>query len=339
MATRGFASLFSAGLVTVCLMASPGPATAQDMNISLSRLREPRLDASGAPVPDQFVGDDASWRRVMSQFGGALIPPVLTPAGTYGIKGIYLGLESWITGISSNANYWFDAVEGDRAGRTRSRFVNDALVWGRAQVRKGLPFGFELGGSLGYLANTSYWALGLELRWALFSGFREDIGWIPDVAFRAAVNTMIGDPEFSMTVPSVELIVAQPIVIADTVELTPYVAGQWALIFADSEPVDLTPGVQAAELCDPDPTTPDGTGGGAPPYCRGDGSDLDNSYVFPRVRSSRWRGVIGAQVRYQWFTFLTAFAFDLLKPGEADGSIPLSLPRQWQLDFGVGASL
>lgn len=339
-------------MVVLAALSAPASANAQDMNIALSRLRLPQSsDPVGNPVAGcdprarDFCPDNDGYRRVMTQFAGSMIPPILTPAGTRGVRGMYIGFETWLTGIDNSPDTevgraWFRAAEGDGVGgdTTQSRFVDGVLAWGRLNVRKGLPLGFELGTNVGYLANTSYWTLGLEVRWALWEGFREEIGWIPDVAVRAAVQTMMGDGEFNVTVPSLDLIISEPFVVANSVEITPSLMGQVAWTFVDSELVDLTPETSAFTTCRPDPRTPE-AGFGSPPYCRGDGTELNHNVVFPRLRSTRVRIGAGLQVRYEWFALLGSFLFDAATPGELDGSLPADIPRQWQVDLGFGLTL
>jgi hypothetical protein len=328
-------------LLVLAALWAPSPASAQDMNLALSRLRT----STGCASDVAYCRDDDAYRRVMTQFAGSMIPPVLTPAGTRGVRGIYVGFESWLTGIDNDdtsavGQSWFRAVEGDGMGTSteQSRFADGVLAWGRLNVRKGLPFGFEIGTNVGYLANTSYWTLGLEIRWALFEGFREEVGWIPDLAVRGAVQTLMGDGEFNVTVPSVDLILSEPFVVANSVEITPSLMGQVAFVFVDSELVDLTPETTAFEACSPDPRTPT-DGFGSPPYCRSDGSELNTNVVFPSLRSTRVRFGGGLQIRYEWFTLLSSFLMDAVTPAELDGDLPEDLPRQWQVDLGVGLTL
>lgn len=329
----------------------PTSAAAQDMNIALSRLRitaeDPAVvpgtacpstfNEAGMPRERGFCRDDGAWRRVMTQFGGSLIPPILTNAGTRGVRGIYVGFESWLTGIDNDQEYWHRAVEGDGGSMdpSRSRFTDNVLAWGRFNVRKGLPFGFELGTNIGYMANSTYWTLGLEIRWALWEGFREDVGWIPDLAVRAAVQTLLGDGEFNVTVPSIDFILSQPFVVGSSVEITPSAFFQFAWVFADSELVDLNPDVSAFDTCDPDPTTPtpDST---SPPYCRSNGMELNHNVVFPSIRSTRARVGGGLNIRYEWFTVMGSFVMDAVTPAELDNQLPEDIPRQWQVDMGIG---
>lgn len=323
-------------LVLAATLLAAAPASAQDMNIAVSRLGVP---ADPADTSRDFTRDDGAWRRVMTQLGGSLLPPIITSVGTRGVRGIYVGFESWFTGISNQQEYWHRAAEGDGVGydpaNPRARFVDPILAWGRFNVRKGLPFGFDLGTSIGYLANTTYWTLGLEIRWALFEGFRTDVGWIPDIAIRAAVQTMMGDGEFNITVPSVDLILSEPFVVGNSVEITPSVYGQVAWVFADSELVDLTPENPAFPSCAPDPLTP-GPGSTSPPYCTGDGRELNNNVVFPSLRSMRARIGGGLQIRYEWITVLGSILVDAVPPSDLDDSLPDDLPQQWQANVAIG---
>jgi hypothetical protein len=322
-------------------------ASAQDMNLALSRLDQPCMEGGMTRCQD----DDA-YTRVMTQFAASLIPPVLTPAGTRGVRGIYIGFETYITGIDNSEDYWHRAVEGDGGGAddSMSRFVDPVLAWGRFNIRKGLPFGFELGANISYLANTTYWAPGLEIKWSLFEGFRDGVGWIPDFAVRAAVQTMVGDGEFNVTVPSLDFVLSEPFIVANTVEITPTIFGQIAWMFVDSELVDLSPETSAfgpaqdgTQGCNPDPRTPPHPEPSPttddPPYCRGDGSELNDNVVFPSLRSMRARLGAGLQIRYEWFTVLGAFSFDVVPPAELDSDLPSDLPRQWQVSVGVGVTL
>lgn len=312
------------------------------MDLALSRLRivaeDPAIRPEGpclSEISGQFCPDQTAFRAVTSQFAGAMIPSVLLPAHTRGMRGIHVGVESSITGISSGRDDWARATEGDLPGESRNRFVDPVLAWNRLHVRKGLPFGFEIGGSAGFLVNSSYWALGIDVRWAVLEGFRAQNSsfYFPSVSIRGAVQTLIGEPELNVTVPSLDLSVGERFIIADTVEISPYVGTQVAWIFADTELVDLTPERDAFAECNPDPASMSGS-----LSCRsGDGTDFNNDAVFANLRSLRARMFFGAQVRYEWFAITSAFSFDLMKPAELDETLP-NLPRQWRIDIGLGVS-
>lgn len=374
----GRSLLGGARLCGVCLawalawIAVSGTASAQRMDLALSRLRIAAADSSpgcprsfGAGLSRDFCQDDEAWRSLATQFAGTMVPPILLPGHTRGMRGIYVGLESSITGIDSGQDYWARGTEGDDRSAERNRFVDGVLAWNRLNVRKGLPFGFEIGTNMGFLVNTAYWTLGLEVRWSLLEGLRlrNSSVYLPSLSVRGAVQTLIGDSEFNVTVPSVDVMIGERIIVGDTVEISPFVGGQVAFVFADTELVDLTPGPYQADRtgasgtpdgvpedysgdavarCDPNPYPPGHAMGppiGAdPPYCRGDPTDINHDIVFPRLRSTRARMFVGTQVRYEWFALTASFSFDLLAPYELDAEVPDSIPRQWQVNVGTGVS-
>lgn len=339
------------------------------MDIALSRLRVDVGDPT-CPLdsghPQMYCQDDGAWRSLMTEFTGALIPPMLTPARTRGPRSFFVGIDTSITGIRGDARlvlpngmsggqYWHTGTEGERRSTVggaagENNQVDNVLAWTRLTMRKAFPFGFELGTNIGYLVNTSYWALGLEIRWALLEGWLSRDWWVPDIAVRGAVQTMVGDQEFSATVATVDLTISNAIIIGDAFELTPMLAGQVSWTWADTNLVDLTPGISAFAQCNPDPATPTMAGD---PVCRGSGSDYNNNAVFPALRVMRPRILAGLQGRYEVFTLMGSFSIDAVPPGDIssnnlhtvpDPSDPmgrtrsLQLDRQWRVDIGVGLS-
>lgn len=282
------------------------------MDTTLARLR---LDNGTGG----FRPDDDAWRSLVLQQGAALAQPMLEPARTLGYGGFYIGLEGAITGISSDAEYWHVGTEGDAnaAAEGRNRFPAGALYWQRLNIRKGLPFGFELGSSGGHLFGTGQWTLGFSLKWSLFEGFRTGVfGFIPDVAIRGSVQTMIGDNEYHLTVPTMDIVVSKPFVFGHVITLSPYVGFQEAWIYGTSEVVDLTPGVDAFTMM----------------------ADYANNATFATVHATRSRGFVGAQARFQALTIATTFALDLSSPGNGGSTNALNLSSQWTWAFSLGLS-
>lgn len=328
--------------VVLCsgVLAFAEPAAAQ-MNLALSRLAVP--SSPGDPLCDSntplgsaraFCADNDAWRRLATDFAGSLIPPLLTPARTRGPRSFYIGMEVFLTPIVPGADHWRRGTEGPGTSTStgENRFADSVLAWTRLELRKALPFGFELGTSLGFLPNSTYWTLGLEVRWALLEGWLSDDWWVPDLAVRGAVQTLLGDSEFNTTIASVDLTLSNSVIVGDELEISPYLAGQLSWTFADTELVDLTPNVNSFDTCAPVP-------GGTVPMCRGgSGDDYNNNVVFDSIRTMRARMIFGLQARYEVFTLTGAFAFDLVPPGELDSSIPDDIDRQYQINIGVGLS-
>lgn len=334
-------------LVLLATLLVPAAASAGDMDVTLARLRAPpgpdTCPAMGDNgLPRMYCADEDAWRRLTSQLGFSLAPPVLSPARTTGYGGLYVGVEGWVTGIDSDADYWQVGTEGDEGSLDRNRFPDSTLIWSRLVARKGFPFGIELGTSFAKLLNTSYWAWGLEVKWALVEGFRYAFGTVlPDIAVRGMVNTMVGDPEFNLTVPSLDFVVSKRITVAGTAVITPILSYQIAWIFADSELVDLTPEIDAFDECRPETDSSSTTCTRDPasiPSGRGPGEDYNNNTTFDELRATRQRLAIGVRGEYQALTLTATFTFDLAKPGDQDDEVPDDLPRQWTVAAGAGLS-
>ncbi|MCS6798088.1 MAG: hypothetical protein NZ898_06115 [Myxococcota bacterium] len=347
--------------VAGCLGWSASNVHADDMDISLARLRIPTggefapdplpagceaMDARGGRR--SFCPDDEAWARLMAELGFASAPPVLTGARTAGYGGFRVAIEGWVTGIDSGSRHWRLGTEGDPNAGSESdrgspginRFPSSALVWTRTSIRKGFPLGFELGTSLGHLLDTSLWSWGLEVKWSPFEGFRRGIGVIPDLAVRGMVQTVTGDPEFNLTVPSFDVTLSKPFTVMGVGRITPILALQWAFIFADSELVDLTPDVDAWDECRPEPGT-SGTCTRDPrtdplPDGRVPGEDYNNNAVFAQVRHTRTRLVLGVEGEYRALRLAGTFAFDVVPPEDADADAPRDLPRQWSVAASIG---
>jgi hypothetical protein len=131
----------------------------------------------------------------------------------------------------------------------------------------------------------------------------------------------------------------RPITIAGSAVVSPFITGQLAWIFADSELIDLTPNIDAYDECRPatsgDMSSCQRTE--ALPDGRMPGEDYNNNATFDQVRTSRFRLTFGVQGRYEAITLAASFSFDLVKPGD-DEDLPDDLNRQWVTTFGAGAT-
>ncbi len=337
--------MLAAGLASPTLLL-PATASAQRMDLALSRLSispgTPGCDVDAAST--MACADNGEWRQLITEFTGALIPPTLTPATTRGPSSFYVGLDTSITGISASSRFWHRGTEGQTLMGDENRQVDGALAFTRVTIRKAFPFGFELGTNIGYLVNTSYWALGLEIRWSILEGWLSHDWVVPDIAFRGSVQTLVGDQEFNATVAMADVTISNGIIIGDAFELTPITGGGVAWTWSDSELVDLTPGTNAFASCIPDPNPPT-TG---PTTCGGSPNDFNNNAVFASIRTLRPRAFVGLQARYEAFTLTGMFSGDLIPPTDigsnglvgnanpGDTAPRLSIDRQWRIDIGLG---
>lgn len=338
--------------------------------------------AGGGQAFAQCLPDNQLWANLVNELGGAFAPSTSTPAMTLGLAGVYVGYELGVTNLNRNSEYWTRGSEGSAtsnvgSGTSSIRDRGDAAaIISRLHVRKGLPFGFELGTQASYMHSSSIWAIGLDLRWSPFEGFRRGVGYIPDLAIRGAVNTLVGQAQLNLTVVDVDVSLSKRFTVGGSVRITPVLGAQMLFIFGDSGVIDLTPTRSAYAECPrqqiryvPDSSSPSMLagqlqcgGGGTLPTAGGQAippelNDTRNNGVFAPMRIRRVRGFFGLQVQWQILTFGVQFSADLTEPafistpssdagrplttGATGGAIqraPLQLADygQWTSNFSVG---
>lgn len=335
----------------------------------------------GGQAYAQCLPDNELWANLVNELGGALAPSISTPAMTLGIAGVYVGYELAVTNLNRTAPYWGRGTEGSAtanvgSGTASIRDRGDAAaIVSRIHVRKGLPFGFELGTQASFLHSSSIWAIGLDLRWAPFEGFRRGVGYLPDFAVRGAVNTVVGQSQLNLTIVDVDASLSKRFSIGG-VRLTPVLGAQMLFIFGDSGVIDLTPSRSAWAECPrqqvryvPDTSSPSmlagqlqcGAGGTLPSVggvsIPGELNDTRNNAVFAPMRIRRVRGYFGLQFQWEILTVMANLSFDLADPaffsepsadaGRPDttatgGAItrrPIQLASYGQWTMGISAGL
>ncbi|MDB4993696.1 MAG: hypothetical protein JWM74_1128 [Myxococcaceae bacterium] len=317
--------------------------------------QDPEVAVKAGQLPNAFPcrPDNVAFRNMVSELGFAIAPNAFHPARTTGLGGVALTLEASFTKINSNAlsratdgtttNYWQKGTEGTRDVNTKSsanfNLSPDSLIQIYSlKARKGLPYGLELTGSLGYVSNTTLWVGGADLRWSLLEGFRTGaLGIVPDFSIGGGVRTLTGTSKFNLTTVGIDAQVSKPITLADSAVITPYLGYQRLIILGDSLIVDGTPNVDALQQCGyagPDPQS------GAP-TCRHKlsngadaNADFNNNFTFEKVRTHRHRGIFGVSYRYEILFLASQFLIDLTPP---DAENPgLNSTRQWTLSFEAG---
>ena len=372
-----------AGLLA-SLVAVPSIAAADTNDLALNRLSYYENSGRGMPPYDfRFAGgcgtsdtgfatcqpDNHLFANLVNELGGVFAPPLLAPSRSLGFNGLYFGYENSVTGINSSASaeYWRRGTVGnaptDTMGNGTSRFrstIPDQLFVSHFHIRKGFPYGFELGLHANWLHDSSMVTLGLDIRWALFEGFHSGIGYLPDLSVRGSVSTMVGNSQLYLTIVGVDAMIGKPVPIAGVVTITPYAGAQGLIIFGDSTVIDLSPTRSAYQECTRrQPDYANGSlgclsGSGAPMVGE---NDSHNEQVFTAMRILRVRGAAGLRFRFNMFTFSGEFMYDLLEPqrlaNNSDGTNPwagqgrpdangnradlsMEYPHQWQVTFGAG---
>jgi hypothetical protein len=315
--------------------------------------------------------NNAAWANMMAELGMAIAPPAFHPARTTGLSGFALSLEANFTHINADASvpnpggqvgpsggtttqYWHYGTQGSVDPNTKAYSITNNQPDSILQVyslnaRKGLAYGFEITGSLGYMANTSLWVGGADVHWSLLEGFRTGaLAYFPDVAIGGGVRTLGGSPKFFLTTVGLDAQVSKPFTLADSAVLTPYVGAQRVIIFADSTVVNLVPSVDPLQICGYEgtnaPGNPNAPGNtthvyDGSPVCKNGGAtpnSFNNLTVFDKVRDHRWRGIVGLDYRYEVLYLAAQFAMDITDPAAENHNLGIVGDKQWTLSLQTG---
>jgi hypothetical protein len=334
-ALQNWKSLQRAALVCALLVCgSPARVQAGDMDPELTRLSQ----SCGADAVASMCPDNASFELLAMELAGALAPTVRSGAATGGERSFYVGLSSAVSSIRGQQRYWARGTRGADPTAMQNDAVDSLLSFHRLDVRKGLPFGFEVGSSVGFGMNTSLWVVAAELKLALFEGFRSGLGALPDVALRAVTQAVVGSTQLSLQTQALDITLSKPFSMHQEHTLTPLLALQLLFLRAHSSAVDFTPRESAWASCDPSPML----ASGALPLCQStDGArELANTASFRDVSRTRVRMFLGAEERYRLLSIALTLGFDLITPSvprEAAGEgLPETLLRQFSLQLAGG---
>lgn len=231
---RAFAA--TVGLLGVAALAA-GPAHAGDNDPALQRLCRGYNPSQTPATPcGTNVGpDQAAFKKLAREYAFALAPKLLSPAETLGVNGFQFGLLYGASTIHSDETYWKRGVEDESPPSALHTLTLD--------MRKGLPFSFEMEGQATYLLDSELWAFGGSVKWAL----NEAVDQFPvDLAVRGGVSHMVGSTQLSLTMVSVDAVLSRSFGVGGVVNIGPYLAYSPVLTFARSGVIDATPGTSTA---------------------------------------------------------------------------------------------
>lgn len=346
-------------------------ANANPMDLAPERLTQPctpnpvpcggaQLNAAGTGFDTNYLrADNDAWAKLMSTYAMAIAPTAMHPARTTGYGGFELSLFGTFTTIDKNKPYITRGTEGPITdGKKYS--PNNGSPDGVLQIygvsgRKGLPYGFELQGSVGYMANTELVVLGGGIRLAPFEGFRKFF----DISAGGYVHTLTGTSKVKVTVPAFDVQVSRRFTIANQVIFQPYVGWQMVWINADSGVIDTTPNVDGLGNCNARPATAaeraagdtgefhcqNKTGGAISGDAVGSPAklDLNNNVVFKNMRAyRRQRAILGLSWRWENLSIVLPHVMMELAdpeagaPDEAAKKRIAGLAKQWTFGAMVG---
>ena len=136
--------------------------------------------------------------------------------------------------MSNKEDYWFVTEAG------QGNDPKGLLQTLQLDIRKGLPFSFELGVNLLWLVESEMFAPGLELRWALHEGYK----YAPDLGLRGSVNHMVGNRDLNLTVIGLDVVLSKGFGIGGVVNIAPYLSYSVLMLAASSRVVDATPAAE-----------------------------------------------------------------------------------------------
>jgi hypothetical protein len=341
------ARLASALALAAAAIVAPRPAAADTMDPALGRfVVDPGCRSVGtggglyynpayhpaAGLPAFCRARDGDFSKLVAQYGFAVAPSAMHSSRSTGFGGFELGFEADYTSIDNKADYWKNGTQGlqdpsSKRFSTSNPTPDGLLQLYQMKISKGFPFGIQLTGAFGWLANTTMFTIGADVRMSILEGFRTGIPAIfPEISVGGSVRTVAGTPEMQLTVAGFDAQLSKPIPIGGSLIITPYGGYQWIRIFGDSGLVDFTPNTDPVSACgfsgtntpaSPDPRTPyrDGT-----PVCssKGSGDDFNNTGVFNPVRLTRHRLDFGLQFRVQMVKLGVHFVTDLTSPEAAN---------------------
>jgi hypothetical protein len=279
--------------------------------------------ANGRTSVVQCRPDNLAFAKLINQYAAAIAPTAMHSARTTGFGSFHLSFEGAFTSIDNGASYWKDGTRGpqdasDKKFSIRNNDPASMLQVYSIKIRKGFPFGLEVGAQVGTMGQSNIVTGGADVRMSLLEGFRKGaLGILPDLAAGGGVRTISGTPQFNLTVASFDLQISKNLPVGDSNILIPYVGFQQLWIFGDSGLVDTTPKTDPLGYCNytganiPGNSDPNKfTDGNDPkgtrfydgqPNCQG-GSPLDfnNTFVFEQVRLQRRRLIAGLHFRHEY---------------------------------------
>lgn len=215
-------------------MVLAAPAIALDNDLKLSRFADfdpnqysesgnPCVNACGTVVPNRDL-----FEALVSDFGQIIAPRLANPAETLGEAGFAFNMMTSWSIIDEGAEHWIAIEDND---------VEPVFFTGHLQVRKGLPFSFELAGNLAYVFASEMFTLGADVKWALNEGFQ----YIPDLALRGTVNTLMGARDLNLYTAGGDISISKAFGIAGIMVVTPYLGAQGLWIIGSSRLLNAYP--------------------------------------------------------------------------------------------------
>jgi hypothetical protein len=248
----------AAALAAVLALAAAPAARAEPLDIDLTRIGAPDPEvwttvlfkAGGLTLDPAQLAREAKQRFAVlsTEMALALSSAVLQTASTTGHSGFAVDLE--VATMTVEGGKIGTAPPPSLAGTFTNRTwatnsTEPAMLYlPSVHVRKGLPWSFELGGRMIYLAQSSYYAAQGEAKWALNEGF----DYLPDFAVRGAYTRLFNHPDWNLGTADLDVMLSKRWGLRGVISLTPYLVGRLTYVSASSGRMDFYPDRSGATL-------------------------------------------------------------------------------------------
>jgi hypothetical protein len=241
----------ASALAAVLSIAAASSARAEPLDLDLHRMGPPdpavwASVSSATPAEAAVLAREARQRFAIlsTDLALALSSSVLQPASTTGHSGFAVDLEAATVAVHPRA-----VGSPPPAGFSNVPWVTraappDQLYLPSVHVRKGLPFSFELGGRVIYLAQSPYFAAQGEAKWALNEGFEH----FPDLAVRAAYTRLFGQRDLTLGATDLDLMISKRWSLKGVMSFTPYLVGRLTRVSASSDRMDFATAAPASPV-------------------------------------------------------------------------------------------
>jgi len=155
------------------------------------------------------------------EFGSALLFNPMAPAESLGVLGFDISLETVVTDISDEQEFWINLVSD-----------NDPYAYlpiPRLHVQKGLPFNIDVGAMYVSVPSTNITLWGLEAKYAILEGTT----LTPSLSVRASYTSLSGVDDVSVDTQALDVLVSKGFLM-----FTPY-AGASIFRINSSEHTDI----------------------------------------------------------------------------------------------------
>ncbi|MFK5968811.1 MAG: hypothetical protein QM487_01635 [Candidatus Marithrix sp.] len=161
------------------------------------------------------------FEEFIKEFGSSLLFNPMAPAESLGMLGFDISLETVITDISDDKEFWINLVSDNNP--------STYLPIPRLHVQKGLPFNIDVGAMYISVPSTNITLWGLEAKYAILEGST----LTPAVSVRTSYTSLSGVDDISIDTQTLDILVSKGFLM-----FTPY-AGASIFRINGSEHTDI----------------------------------------------------------------------------------------------------